>query len=139
MAEEYNPKIIGFLCNWCCYAGADLAGVSKFQYPPSIRVIRVMCSGRVQQAMVLEAFQQGADGVFVGGCHPGECHYLEGNYKAEKRVENLKNLLGQIGLEPERLRLEWVSASEGRKFADVMEEFTEELRELGPTGLGGVS
>ena len=125
-------KLIGFMCNWCCYAGADLAGVSRFQYPPNIRIIRVMCSGRVDPEIILDTFLYGADGVFIGGCHLGDCHYLEGNYYAEKKVEMAKRLLKAAGVEPERLRLEWVSASEGERFAEVIREFTEEIKELGP-------
>lgn len=125
-------KLIGFMCNWCCYAGADLAGVSRFQYPPNIRIIRVMCSGRVDPELILDTFLHGADGVFIGGCHLGDCHYLEGNYYAEKKVEMAKRLLKAAGVEPERLRLEWISASEGERFAAVITEFTEEIKELGP-------
>ena len=125
-------KLIGFMCNWCCYAGADLAGVSRFQYPPNIRIIRVMCSGRVDPEIILDTFLYGADGVFIGGCHLGDCHYLEGNYYAEKKVEMAKRLLKAAGVEPERLRLEWISASEGERFAEVITEFTEEIKELGP-------
>jgi F420-non-reducing hydrogenase iron-sulfur subunit len=124
-------KLIGFMCNWCCYAGADLAGVSRFQYPPNIRIIRVMCSGRVDPELILDTFLYGADGVFIGGCHPGDCHYLQGNYYAEKKVEMAQRLLKAAGVEPERLRLEWVSASEGKRFAEVIREFTEEIKELG--------
>jgi F420-non-reducing hydrogenase iron-sulfur subunit len=124
-------KLIGFMCNWCCYAGADLAGVSRFQYPPNIRIIRVMCSGRVDPELILDTFLYGADGVFIGGCHLGDCHYLQGNYYAEKKVEMAKRLLKAAGVEPERLRLEWVSASEGERFAEVIREFTEEIKELG--------
>ena len=133
MAAE--PKIVAFLCNWCAYAGADLAGVSRIGYPPNIRVIRVMCSGRVDPAFIIRAFEMGADGVLVGGCHPGTCHYVSGNLEAEKRMENTKKLLKLIGLGPERLRLEWISASEGGKFAQVVTEFTEELRKMGPNPL----
>ena len=125
-------KLIGFMCNWCCYAGADLAGVSRFQYPPNIRIIRVMCSGRVDLELILDTFLYGADGVFIGGCHLGDCHYLEGNYYAEKKIEMAKRLLKAAGVEPERLRLEWISASEGERFAEVIREFTEEIKELGP-------
>ncbi len=125
-------KLIGFMCNWCCYAGADLAGVSRFQYPPNIRIIRVMCSGRVDPELILDTFLHGADGVFIGGCHLGDCHYLEGNYYAEKKVGMAKRLLKAAGVEPERLRLEWISASEGERFAEVIREFTEEIKELGP-------
>jgi F420-non-reducing hydrogenase iron-sulfur subunit len=131
--SEFEPKIIGFLCNWCSYAGADLAGVSRMQYPPNIRVIRVMCSGRVDPVVVLEMFVNGADGVIVMGCHPGDCHYIEGNLYAERKMKMLKTLLALTGLEPERLRLEWVSASEGQRFAHVVKEFTEQIEQLGPS------
>ncbi len=133
--SEFNPKIVGFLCNWCSYAGADLAGVSRVQYPPSLRIVRMMCSGRVDPVFILEAFRSGADGVLIAGCHPGDCHYLSGNYKAENRVLLLKKVLGQLGLEPERLRLEWVSASEGDRFATIVKNMTEEIRKLGPSPL----
>ena len=128
----FEPKIIGFMCNWCCYAGADLAGVSRFRYPPNIRIIRVMCSGRVDPEIILDSFLYGADGVFIGGCHLGDCHYVEGNYYAEKKIEMAKRLLKAAGVEPERLRLEWISASEGERFAAIITEFTEEIKELGP-------
>ena len=130
--KEEEVKLIGFMCNWCCYAGADLAGVSRFQYPPNIRIIRVMCSGRVDPEIILDTFLYGADGVFIGGCHLGDCHYVEGNYYAEKKIEMAKRLLKAAGVEPERLRLEWISASEGERFAEVIKEFTEEIKELGP-------
>jgi len=130
--DEFEPVILGFACNWCTYAGADLAGVSRFQYPPNIRVIRVMCSGRVDPVFILKAFAIGADGVLVGGCHPEDCHYMEGNYKARRRIELTKRLLGQFGIEPERLRLEWISASEGARFAEVVTDFTQTIEKLGP-------
>jgi len=131
--ERFEPKIIGFLCNWCSYAGADLAGVSRIQYPPNIRIIRVMCSGRIDPAFVLEAFKDGADGVLVAGCHlPSDCHYISGNFKAQRRINLLKNVLKEFGIEPERLRLEWISASEGDKFAAVVRDMTEQVRKLGP-------
>lgn len=130
--EDFEPKIIGFLCNWCSYAGADLAGTSRIQYPPNIRIIRVMCSGRVNPMFVVNALQQGADGVLIGGCHPGDCHYQHGNYLARRRITVLKNLLEFMGIEPERVRMTWVSAAEGRKFADVIKEVTEDVRKLGP-------
>ncbi len=119
------------MCNWCCYAGADLAGVSRFRYPPNIRIIRVMCSGRVDPEIILDTFLYGADGVFIGGCHLGDCHYVEGNYYAEKKIEMARRLLKEAGVEPERLRLEWVSASEGELFASTIKEFTEEIKEIG--------
>jgi len=133
MNSQYQPKIIGFLCNWCSYAGADMAGTSRMSYEPNIRIIRVPCSGRVNPLLVLKCFQQGADGVLISGCHPGDCHYLEGNLVAEKRVEGIKLLLDDFGIEQERFRLEWVSASEGPRFAEVMREFTEEVKKLGPS------
>ncbi|HJW97996.1 MAG TPA: hydrogenase iron-sulfur subunit [Candidatus Bathyarchaeia archaeon] len=131
--DGFEPKIIGFLCNWCAYAGADLAGVSRIQYPPNIRIIRVMCSGRIDPAFVLEAFKDGADGVLVAGCHvPSDCHYISGNFKALRRITLLKKALKELGIEPERLRLEWISASEGDKFAAVVCDMVEELKNLGP-------
>jgi F420-non-reducing hydrogenase iron-sulfur subunit len=131
----FEPKIIGFLCNWCSYTGADLAGVSRIKSAPNVRVLRTMCSGRVDPAFVLKAFQLGADGVVVMGCHPGDCHYQEGNYKTLRRIPFLKRLLKPFGIDPRRLRLEWVSASEGDRFAQVVNEFTEEIRALGPLSL----
>jgi F420-non-reducing hydrogenase iron-sulfur subunit len=133
--SEFQPKIMGFLCNWCSYAGADLAGVSRIQYPPTLRIVRVMCSGRIHPALILEAFRSGADGVLVAGCHLGDCHYISGNYKTQNRVLMLKKVLEQLGLEPERLRLEWVSASEGDRFAKVVKDMTEEIKKLGPSPL----
>ena len=135
MTEQFEPRILGFLCNWCGYAGADLAGVSRFQYPTNIRIIRTMCSGRVDPLHVLEAFRQGIDGVLVTGCHPGDCHYITGNYACEKKVKFLKEVLAQIGIDPRRLRLEWVSASEGGKFAKIIKEIKEAIRKLGPNPL----
>jgi F420-non-reducing hydrogenase iron-sulfur subunit len=133
--SEFQPKIVGFLCNWCSYAGADLAGVSRIQYPPNLRIVRVMCSGRIHPALILEAFRNGADGVLVAGCHLGDCHYISGNYLAKNRVLMLKKVLEQLGLEPERLRLEWVGASEGDRFAKVIKDMTEEIKKLGPSPL----
>jgi F420-non-reducing hydrogenase iron-sulfur subunit len=131
--KEFEPKIIGFLCNWCSYAGADLAGVSRIQYPPNIRIIRVMCSGRIEPSFILEAFKDGADGVLVAGCHlPSDCHYISGNFKAFRRVTLLKKILKEFGIEPERLRIEWISASEGDKFAAVVRDIVEKLKKLGP-------
>lgn len=127
----FEPKIIGFLCNWCCYAGADLAGVSRFQYPTNIRIIRIMCSGRIDPVIILDTFLHGADAVFIGGCHLGDCHYISGNYYAEKKIDMTKRMLKEVGVEPQRLRLEWVSASEGARFTSLVTEFTEEIRELG--------
>jgi len=134
--SEPEPRIVGFLCNWCGYAGADLAGVSRFQYPTNIRIIRVMCSGRVEPAFILNALENGADGVLVAGCHPGDCHYRSGNQHAEKRVEKTKKLLDLLGIGSDRLRLEWISAAEGEKFASVIKDFTEKLRVKGPNPLG---
>jgi F420-non-reducing hydrogenase iron-sulfur subunit len=134
MADDiFEPLIIAFCCNWCSYAGADLAGVSRLQYPPNILVIRVMCSGMVHPNLVIDALTKGADGVLICGCHPGDCHYLEGNLKAENRKEAIELMLEDFGLEPERFRLEWVSASEGPRFAEIMREMTEAVRELGPS------
>ncbi len=135
--KAFEPKIVGFLCNWCSYAGADLAGVSRFQYPPNIRIVRVMCSGRVDPLFVIEMFLQGADGVFLGGCHPGDCHYMEGNYHTERRVKMLKKVLAKSNLEPERLGLEWIAASEGERFAETIKKFTEQIKSLGPNPVGG--
>ncbi|RLC72045.1 MAG: methyl-viologen-reducing hydrogenase subunit delta [Chloroflexi bacterium] len=132
---NFEPKIVGFLCNWCSYAGADLAGTSRLKYPPNVRVIRVMCSGRVDPLFVLKAFASGADGVLICGCHPGDCHYLEGNYKALRRVTLLREMLKQLGVEEERLRLDWVSASEGDRFAHIVKEMTEKIKELGPLSI----
>jgi len=134
---DFEPKIVGFLCNWCSYAGADLAGVSRFQYPPNIRIIRVMCSGRIDPFIVLEAFASGLDGVFIGGCHPGDCHYLEGNYQAQRKIKMTHQLVKKVGLESGRLRLEWVAASEGERFSNVVTEFTNQVKELGPSPLAG--
>ncbi len=132
MEEEFEPNIIGFLCNWCSYAGADLAGTSRIQYPPNVKVIKVMCSGRINPMYVINALQQGADGVLIGGCHPGDCHYNHGNYLARRRIAVMKKLLEYMGIEPERVRMTWVSAAEGRKFADVVNEVTEAIKKLGP-------
>ncbi len=134
--SRYEPKIVGFLCNWCGYAGADLAGTSRLSYPANIRIIRVMCSGRVEPAFILNAFENGADGVLVAGCHPGDCHYRSGNQHAEKRIEKTKKLLDLLGVGSDRLRLEWISAAEGEKFASVIKDFTEKLRVKGPSWLG---
>ncbi len=131
---EFEPKILGFLCNWCSYAGADLAGVSRFQYPTNLRVIRVMCSGRVDPSLIVEAFIHGMDGVMVLGCHPGDCHYIGGNYYTEKRVKTLQSFLEAVGLKSGRLLLGWVSASEGERFANLVKEFTQKVAELGSLG-----
>lgn len=132
MNKGFEPNIVGFACNWCSYAGADLAGTSRIKYPPNIKIIRVMCTGRVTPAFILKSFQSGADGVLVAGCHPGDCHYIAGNLKCEKVMEVTKRLIDILGIGKGRLRLEWVSASEGGRFADVVKEFTEQIRELGP-------
>jgi F420-non-reducing hydrogenase iron-sulfur subunit len=130
---SFEPKIVGFLCNWCSYAGADLAGTSRIHYPPNLRVIRVMCSARIDPTFVLIALAGGADGVLICGCHPGDCHYSEGNYKAMRRYPLLKQMLAQYGVEEARVRLEWVSASEGQRFADVVTDMTEKIHALGPS------
>ena len=135
--EQFEPKIVGFLCRWCSYTGADLAGTSRMQYPASLSAIRVMCSGRVDPTFVVKALAEGADGVLIAGCHPGDCHYLEGNYKAMRRYPLLLNLLDQFGIERERVRLEWISASEGEQFAAVVKDMTEQLRALGPLDWDG--
>lgn len=136
MEKEFEPKIVGFTCNWCSYAGADLAGTSRTQYPPNIRIIRVMCSGRVDPMFVLKALLNGADGVFIGGCHPGDCHYTKGNYYARRRISALRSILQQYGLD-KRVRMEWISASEGPKFANVMREMVEDIKKLGPNTMAG--
>ena len=130
--SEWQPKILAFLCNWCSYAGADLAGVSRLQYPPNVRIVRVPCSGRVNPAYILKALQEGVDGVLVSGCHPGDCHYLTGNYHARRKFRLLKELLDFVGVEDGRVQFSWVSAAEGAKFAQVMAEVTEKVRALGP-------
>jgi F420-non-reducing hydrogenase iron-sulfur subunit len=132
MSEEFEPKIIAFCCNWCSYAGADLAGVSRLQYPPNIRIIRVMCSSMVHPNLVIDALTKGVDGVIMCGCHPGDCHYIEGNIVAQNRAEAINLLLEDFGLEEERFRLEWVSASEGPRFAQVMKEMVETIKNVGP-------
>lgn len=129
---EFEPRIIAFFCNWCTYTGADLAGVSRLKSPANIRVIRTMCSGRVDPSFIMKAFELGADGVLIGGCHPGDCHYTEGNYKALRRVHLLKKMLKSFGIDEKRLRLEWISASEGDVYQHVATEFTEQIRSLGP-------
>ena len=130
--DDFEPNLVAFLCNWCSYAGADLAGTSRIQYPPNVRIIRVMCSGRVNPMFVVNALQQGADGVLVGGCHPGDCHYVQGNYFARRRMAILKRLLGYLGIDEKRVRMTWVSAAEGKKFADVIKEVTDDIKKLGP-------
>ena len=132
MAVDFEPKIVGFLCNWCSYAGADMAGTSRISYPPNIRIIRVPCSGRVDPLIIVKSFQRGADGVLIAGCHPGDCHYTEGNYYARRRFALLWPLLEFIGIERNRFRVEWVSAAEGRRFSEVVSSFTDQVAELGP-------
>jgi len=129
---EWEPKIIAFLCNWCSYAGADLAGTSRLQYPPYIRIIRVPCSGRINPIYIVNALMDGADGVMVSGCHPGDCHYLAGNLYARRRFTVLKKMLTTVGIDPERVQFTWVSASEGNRFADVVREVSEKIVSLGP-------
>lgn len=133
--SDFEPRIVAFFCNWCTYTAADLAGTSRMVYAPNVRVIRLMCSGRLDPQFVLKAFREGADGVLIGGCHPGDCHYQEGNYKALRRYKLLQRLLKELGIEPERLRLEWISASEGDKVQRVCDEMVEEIRRLGPLEL----
>ena len=132
---EFEPKIVGFVCNWCTYTGADLAGVSRFQYPSNFIPIRVMCTGAVDPMYVVKAFLEGADGVLIGGCHPGDCHYQTGNYKARRRATILKSLLKDLGLDENRLWVRWISASEGKRFADTVTEMTEQLKKMGPSKL----
>ncbi len=129
----FEPLIITFCCNWCSYAGADLAGTARIQYPPNIRIIRVMCSGMVHPNLIIEALTKGADGVLMCGCHPGDCHYREGNLRAQSRAEAVGLMLEDFGLEPERFRLEWVSASEGPRFAQVVTDMVENIKALGPS------
>ncbi|MFC2012705.1 hydrogenase iron-sulfur subunit [Chloroflexota bacterium] len=129
---SFEPKIVGFLCKWCSYAGADLAGTSRKKYRPNVRIVRVMCSGRVEPVFILKALEKGADGVLILGCHPGDCHYQGGNYKTMRRFPLLKKLLSQLGVEDKRVRLEWVSASEADHFAMVVDDMTEQVRNLGP-------
>ncbi len=137
MNDVFEPKIVGFLCNWCSYAGADLAGTSRIAYPQNVRIIRVPCSGRVDPLFVTKAFLDGADGVMVLGCHPGDCHYKQGNYIAQRRYAVMHRLLEFIGIESDRLYVEWVSASEGKRFAEVVQAFTDKLKALEPLTLNG--
>lgn len=130
--EDFEPRIVGFLCNWCSYAGADLAGTSRLSYAPNIRIVRVPCSGRVDPMLVMKAFLEGADGVMVLGCHPGDCHYSEGNYHARRRLVLFHELLDFLGIDRRRFQLDWVSASEGGRFAEVVDAFTKQVRALGP-------
>jgi len=131
LASPEQLRIVGFLCNWCSYAGADMAGTSRISYPPNIRIIRVPCSGRVDPLLIVKVFQRGADGVLVAGCHPGDCHYVEGNYYARRRFALLRSLLEFVGIEPERFQVAWVSAAEGKRFSHVVSSFTQEISQLG--------
>ncbi len=133
----FEPKIVALLCNWCSYQGADLAGTSRIKYAPNVRIVRVMCSGRVDPTFVLKAFQRGADGVLICGCHIGDCHYLDGNYKTARRIPLLKKMLAQLGIEEGRVQMEWVSAAEGNRFAAIVDKMTEEVRKLGPFSRNG--
>ena len=135
--SNFEPKIVGFLCKWCAYTGADLAGTSRIRYPPNVTPIRVMCSGRVDPVLVMKALSSGADGVLIAGCHPGDCHYTSGNVKTTRRFKLLQKMLDQFGIERDRVRLEWVSASEGERYARVVENMTETLRTLGPLNWNG--
>jgi len=136
--EVFNPRIVAFLCNWCSYAGADLAGTSRIQYSPEVHAIRVNCSSRLNPAVIIKTLLMGADGVLIAGCHPGDCHYKTGNLYTRRRYMMLKTLLETIGIEPERLRLDWVSASEAIKFATVVNDFTKTIKELGPNTIGEI-
>jgi len=133
--DGFEPKIVGFFCNWCSYRGADLAGTARSKYPPNVKIIRLMCSGRVNEALIAKAFATGADGVLVCGCHPGDCHYQKGNMSARRRVTALKPLFEAIGISHDRLRLEWIGASEGPKVAETVKSFTETIEQLGPSPL----
>ena len=135
IGERFEPKIVAFFCNWCTYLAADLAGTSRMKYAPNTRVIRVMCSGRVDPQFIMDALTRGADGVLIGGCHPNDCHYAEGNYKCLRRFQMLKRMIADLGIEPERLRLEWISAAEGEKVKRVVNEMVETLTRLGPLGI----
>ena len=135
MSENFEPRIVAFFCNWCTYTAADLAGVSRMKYAPNLRTIRVMCSGRIDPQFVLEAFARGADGVLIGGCHPGDCHYISGNYKCLRRARMLQRLIADMGIEPERFQLEWIAASEGDKLKTVANRMVEQIRALGPLRL----
>jgi len=136
MAETFEPVIIGFTCNWCSYRAADMAGLGRMKYPPNIRLIRLMCSGRLDPTFVLKAFAEGADGVLLTGCHPGDCHYLEQNYKAQSRYLLMRRMLAQMGIEPARIKLTWASAAEGAHFAEEVTNIVEEVRKLGPLNWG---
>jgi coenzyme F420-reducing hydrogenase delta subunit len=137
--KDWSPRIVAFLCNWCSYAGADLAGVSRMQYAPNIRIIRVPCSGRINPLHILAALQRGADGVLVSGCHPGDCHYISGNYVARRKFSMLKNFLEHVGIDPERVQFSWVSAAEGARFAALVEKVVEDVKKVGPTKIPTVA
>lgn len=130
--SEFEPNIVAFLCNWCSYAGADLAGTSRIEYPPNVKAIRVMCSGRINPMFIVNALQEGADGVLIGGCHPGDCHYSQGNYYARRKFQIMRKILEYLGIDPARVRMSWVSASEGQKFADVIGEVIGDVKKIGP-------
>ena len=132
MAEEFEPKIVAFLCKWCSSAGSDLAGVSRMQYPTNVVPITVMCSGSVSPLYIFNAFQKGADGVLVSGCHPGDCHYIKGNFYARRRIALVKEIIEYIGLEPQRFKMSWVSAAEGKKYTQIIQDFVQDLKPLGP-------
>jgi F420-non-reducing hydrogenase iron-sulfur subunit len=134
---NWQPRIVAFFCNWCTYTAADLAGVSRLKYAPNVRVIRLMCSGRVDPQFVLDALARGADGVLIGGCHLGDCHYVEGNYKTMRRFQMLKRMLADMGIEDQRVRIEWISASEGERVKTVINEMVEQVKALGPLDLPG--
>ncbi len=137
--NDWNPKIVAFLCNWCSYAGADLAGVSRMQYAPNIRIIRVPCSGRISPLLIISALHSGADGVLVSGCHPGDCHYISGNLVARRKFSMLKNFLEHVGICPERVQFSWVSAAEGARFAALVEKVAEEVKRIGPSKIATVA
>lgn len=130
--KDFEPNIIAFLCNWCTYAGADLAGTTRLKYPPNVKIIRVMCTSRINPLFIVNSFQQGADGVLIGGCHPGDCHYNTGNMLTRRRFQIMRNLLEYIGIDPKRIRIAWVSASEGQKYAKIMKEITKDIKKIGP-------
>ena len=132
MIDEFDPYILGIFCNWCSYAGADAAGTSRMQRPANLRIIRVMCSGRVDGTFILEALANGADGILICGCHPGDCHYVEGNYKTERKIPIIKKLISQFGINPKRVNLQWISASEGVELTELVKKYVEEIKELGP-------
>ncbi|MCP4217235.1 MAG: hydrogenase iron-sulfur subunit [bacterium] len=138
MSTNFEPTIVAFLCNWCSYTGADLAGTSRMKYASNVRIIRLMCSGRVEPTFILKAFREGADGVLICGCHPGDCHYHEGNTKCLRRYHLLQKYLSQMGIDNDRLKLEWISASEGKQFAELVNDMTQQIRELGPAGIKDV-